>query len=113
MNNLTAQYLIVLTYKRKILLKRQEMLTSANKNTWSFIEDMNGDMGITLPVATPLSNNFYHAGLTDKNVNQIKRADGKELQFFAIKEVEELLLSQTSKLLFMKFKTTIESSFSD
>lgn len=130
MNNIQKACLIVLTYKRKILLKRQEELISANKNTWSFIEKPNGDentilkqvekeMNITIPYATFLitcfdniiKRNFYHAGLTDNNVNQIKRHDGQELSFFSMKEIEMLNLSESSKLLFRKYKNMIEEKF--
>ena len=130
MINIQQACLIVLTYKRKILLKRQEELISVNKNTWSFIEKENADesailkevekeMNITIPYATFLiscfdsiiKRNFYHAGLTDGNVNQIQRQDGQELNFFSLKEVELLKLSESSKLLFKKYKNMIEEKF--
>lgn len=136
MINTTGVCLIVLTYKRKILLKRQEDYSaSSNKNNWSFIDTkvnqdsfehailrrVEKEMSITLPSVTLLSSlfddlmrkNFYHAELTDKNVNEINRHEGQELQFFSMREVETLLLAESSKTLLSQCKKMLETACSN
>jgi len=105
-----------------------------NINTWSFFEDSNTtcelfektivrkvekEIGILLPTIVLLlslwenytKNNFYQAELSDKNVNEIKRSEGQELQFFSMKEVEKLSMSPSSQKFLGLCKTIIEASF--
>jgi hypothetical protein len=126
--------LIALTYKRKILLKRlEDMHNIINVNTWSFITveasgSQSGENIIMREVekitSIPLSSvnllfgvagvkkhNLYHAGLTDKEVNDIKRIEGQDLQFFTMREIEKLTLSQSSDMVFSRSKSLIEASF--
>jgi len=40
---------------------------------------------------------FYHSSLNDDNVNSMQRENGETLQFFAIKELSELNLTDATK----------------
>ena len=51
---------------------------------------------------------FYHAKLTDSNVNLIERAEGQELQFFDLKELDKLQLTASTNLFFVRNKGTVE-----
>lgn len=126
---------IVLTYKRKVLLKRREsLLDRTNKNTWSFFEDtccneeslehkilkcveeetslvLSEPILLKSPLKRYKNTNYYQVALTDKNVNAIQRSEGKELQFFSIKEIEKLRLADSSQKLLELCKTQIEDSF--
>lgn len=116
--------LIALTYKGKILLLHQDPIpptTVFEQKIWCFIEAEKGknesceqaifrkvkqETNIKLNnvefISTKLHDNqiryFYHAQLTDKNVNEIKRGDGQNLDFFSLKELESLLLTAPTKL---------------
>ncbi|MBI4080678.1 MAG: hypothetical protein HY430_02800 [Candidatus Levybacteria bacterium] len=120
-----------MTYKRKILLNRQEdNPTIASKNNWTFFEKVNGnentimrmvekETSIILPSVKLLlsvfdsfvKKDFYHAELTDKDVNQLVRPEGRELQFFSMREVDLLSLDMLSKNLFQHCRSKIETSF--
>jgi hypothetical protein len=126
--------LVILTYKRKLLLKRRDNCSpTANENQWTFfgnsdgkreisksslMREMENEMHISISLANLITekdnamfNNWYVAGLTDKDVNEIKRRDGQELEFYSIREVEKLSLADSSKMLFSEQKALIEASF--
>lgn len=50
----------------------------------------------------------YHANLTDKNVNNIVRANGLLLQFYSFKEIEKLSLSDATRLVISKHREFLE-----
>ncbi len=81
------------------------------KNAWSFIAALKHnkeplentlkkivekEMGIKIDNVECVSDSFYHAKLTDDNVNQIKRAEDQLLDFFTLKELEKLSLSNST-----------------
>ena len=127
MANITDSSLILLTYKSKILLKlhdsNPEILdnpTNTVKNSWSFIScykeknksfkdsilaKVEKKTGIQLKTVDFLldityeekSKHFFHARLTDDNVNNMTRMDGITLQFFTIKELSKLNLTPLTR----------------
>lgn len=54
-----------------------------------------------------VSENFYHARLTDDNVNQIKRGERQLLDFFTLSEMQKLLLEPSTKFFISKFGNLI------
>ncbi len=51
---------------------------------------------------------FYHAELTDENVNDIKREEGQTLDFFTLRELDRLNLSALTKLFVVKHRELLE-----
>lgn len=51
---------------------------------------------------------FYHARLTDDQVNNMERGEGHLLQFFSFKELESLPLSDTTRLLISQNREFME-----
>lgn len=51
---------------------------------------------------------FYHGKLTDNNVNLIERAEGQELQFFNLKELDKLQLAASANLFFTRHRSAVE-----
>ncbi len=113
MNN---QGLILLTYKGKVLLMhKQNGVLDPTKHPWSLItvaEDENlpleetlvnqvyKEMGIVINDVERISETYYHARLTDKNVNNISRSEHQLLDFFSPKETEKLFLTgETQKFI--------------
>ena len=108
--------LIFLTYKGKVLLMhKQNSVIDQEKHPWSFIggikekresfektltRRVQKEMGIKIDNVEFVSEFCYHARLTDDNVNQIKRSENQLLDFFSLKEVKKLFLSnQTAKFI--------------
>jgi hypothetical protein len=101
--------LILLTYKNKALLMyKQNSPIDEEKHAWSFIsgsrptkaalvKNVMREMGIKIDNIEKVSDSFYHASLTDYNVNNIKRAEGQMLAFFTLKETRDLLLSKSTE----------------
>ena len=124
--------LILLTYKEKILLMiRNYVFNSGLQKTWCMIgvekgsnescektiarcikEDMNIKINdVKLLLIAPSDNKntyFYHGKLTDNNVNLIERAEGQELQFFDLKELNKLQLATSTDLFFTQNKNIVE-----
>lgn len=125
--------LILLTYKGKILL-----FMPANDQTfivyrpWSFIGgmrktgesfaqtiarevrreisiDLLSIKYISLFIDNDKRHTVYHSALTDKNVNEIQRTEGKELQFFTISEIEKLPLTSATKNLVYMHKDILQN----
>jgi|SRR3990167_274060 len=104
--------LILLTYKGKILLMhKQNSVIDEEKHPWSLIGGVKKreesfesalkrcveiEMGIKIEEIEFVSDFCYHARLTDDNVNKIKRAENQLLDFFTLKEVKNLFLSNTT-----------------
>lgn len=124
--------LILLTYKEKILLMiRDYVLNSGKQKIWCMIggekicnescertiaryikEEMNikiADVKLLLVVPSDSKDTyFYHGKLTDNNVNLIERAEGQELQFFDLKELSKIQLSETADFFFTQNKNIVE-----
>ena len=124
--------LILLTYKGKVLLMHRNVLPNMLKiNDWCFIggvkeknksfeetisRDVERETSIRLErvelLSEPLNNDrrkhFYHAKLTDKNVNEIKREDGQTLDFFTLRELDRLRLSESTRLFIVKHRNLLE-----
>lgn len=130
--------LILLTYKGKVLLKlqnytpaQQDKKTLAQQNIWCFISgskeknksfeesissSVERETSVRLRtiefIASPLFNDirkyFYHAKLTDENVNNINRSNGQILQFFTLKELEKLNLTVSTRLFIAEHRSLLE-----
>jgi len=129
--------LVLLTYKEKILLMiRNYVFNSGAQKIWSMIggekgsnesfektiirkikEEMNIEISdIKLLLVVPSDNKdtyFYHGKLTDNNVNFIERAEGQELQFFDLKELNKIQLASSSNLFFTKNRSIVEESLAN
>jgi NADH pyrophosphatase NudC (nudix superfamily) len=108
--------LILLTYKGKVLLMhKQKSVIDQEKHPWSIISSIKDksesfektlakrvhkEMGIKIDNVEPVTQFYYHAKLTDNNVNNIKRSENQLLDFFSLKETKKLLLSsETAKFI--------------
>ncbi|SRR5258706_10556653 len=112
-DNKNSQSLILLTYKGKVLLMyKMDSPIDDEKHPWCFISvvrekkepfeyalsrKVENEMGIKIDNVEFVSECCYHARLTDDNVNQIKRTEGKLLDFFTLKEIRKLRLSEPTK----------------
>lgn len=127
----SSESLILLTYKEKILLMiRNYVFNSGLKKIWCMIggkkennesfekaitrkikEEMNIEVNdIKLLLISPLDDkniHFYHGKLTDNDVNRIERADGQELQFFNLRELDKLQLAASANLFFTQHRGRI------
>jgi len=132
MINKSSESLILLTYKEKILLMiRGHDLTSRLKKIWCMIggkkegnesfekaitrcikEEMNIEVNdVKFLLVSPSYDkdiHFYHGKLTDNNVNRIERAEGKELQFFNLKELDKLQLVASANNFFIQHRSAVE-----
>ncbi len=92
------------------------------KNAWSFIAAIKNskeplmntlvkvvekEMGIKLDSVEKVTDNFYHARLSDDNVNQIKRDEDQLLDFFTPKDLEKLSLSNSTADFISKYNSLI------
>lgn len=126
--------LILLTYKGKVLLMLHETLpTIKDLDIWRFIgkaeekdksfektlsSEVERETGIQLNTVEFLSSAqysdqkkyFYHAALTDDDVNNMKRGERQLLQFFSLQEVEKLPLTISTRQLLSKHKDLIEKA---
>lgn len=124
--------LILLTYKGKVLLMHRNAQPNPLKiSDWCFIggvkekhksleetifTDVERETSIKLKEVELLSNLFsndekqyyYHAKLTDENVNDIKRGEGQALDFFTLRELDRLNLSASTKLFVVKHRDLLE-----
>lgn len=117
--------LILLTYKGKVLLMhKQNSVIDPEKHPWSFIggikkseesfenalkRRVETEMGIKIEEIEFVSEFCYHARLTDDNVNKIKRAENQLLDFFTLKEVKKLYLSNPTHQFILKHGTLISN----
>jgi hypothetical protein len=101
--------LILLTYKGKVLLMhKQKSVIDQEEHPWSFISGIKDkkesfektlakrvrkEAGIEIENVEFVAEFYYHAKLTDDNVNHITRSENQLLDFFSIKEAEGLFLS--------------------
>lgn len=123
--------LILLTYKGKILLIHRDK-NPLIKNPWSFIEGKRGknstlletilkkvqeEININLPATEFLSSeqceeteeHLYHAALTDKEVNSIKRDEELNFGFYSIEETEKLALTDSTRSFVSKVKSYLQT----
>lgn len=105
--------LILLTYKGKaLLMNRKNSAIDEEKHPWCFISAVKEksetfekaierrvekETGIRIENIEQLSELFYHADLTDDNVNKMKRAENQLLDFFNLREINKLFLTHSSK----------------
>lgn len=105
--------LILLTYKGKaLLMNRKNSAIDEEKHPWCFIGAIKGkdesfekamvrrvekETGIKVENIKQLSKLFYHADLSDDNVNKMKRAENQLLDFFNLREINKLSLTHSSK----------------
>lgn len=125
--------LILLTYKGKVLLLLEESTpVRSASDVWSFIaattikkesfenaiiRQVKNEMQIHLPSVTFLSNwtydgrkkYFYHALLSDKDVNNIQRSEARTIDFFTLKELEKVKLEPLTKLFIQKHRDLLEN----
>jgi len=101
--------LILLTYKGKVLLMhKQNSVIDEENHPWSFISGVKEktepfektlvrrvqkETGIRVENVEFVSESFYHAKLSDDNVNKMQRGENQLLDFFSLKEVKKLFLS--------------------
>ena len=105
--------LILLTYKGKALLmyKYDNSIDDEN-HEWTFIRVIKKskepiksslskmvmkEAGIKVDEIEFVNDNFYHARLSDNEVNNIKRDELQLLNFFTLNEVRKLTLSPSTK----------------
>ena len=124
--------LILLTYKGKVLLMHRNTQPNILEiKDWCFIggvkekhkssketifRDVERETSIKLEEVELLSDrlysdekkHFYHAELTDENVNDIKREEGQTLDFFTLRELERLNLSASTKSFVLKHRDLLE-----
>lgn len=124
-------YVILLTYKGKVLLLSEEnSLDALPCNPWKFIEKytkgkyakeelirevlkeakikISNVTPIFHPDATMLHEKVYYADLSDIHVNNIQRKDTSLLQFYSLKELQKLNLQDSSKHIFVKYRSVFE-----
>lgn len=113
MDDKSNSLLILLTYKGKALLMyKTDSAIDVKQHEWCFIGgEKNGgesfeeamarrvekEAGIKVEEVERVSENFYHARLTDDNVNNIKRDERQLLDFFNLREVQKLHLSKSTR----------------
>ena len=105
--------LILLTYKGKALLMYQyENSIDEENHEWTFVNAVKknnestknalsrsimNETGIKIDKIEYLGKNYYHARLTDNEVNNIKRDELQLLNFFTLSEVQELRLHPSTR----------------
>ena len=126
--------LIILTYKGKILLLQQDdVLNNLPHNDWHFIErikeknktpqetimrEVKRQTEVKLSEVSfvaRISRNgnmtyLFHARLNDNNVDNLKRDEGKLLQFFTLQELKRLRLKESTKLFLPEYSAIIENT---
>lgn len=124
--------LIILTYKGKVLVMHTENNPLLlNEVTWRFIgrakeksksveetifREVEVQTGIKLATVELLGSvteeneikHFYHAQLTDTNVNNMNRDKGQTIQFFSIKELDTLPLTMSTKHFISQYREIFE-----
>lgn len=113
-------------------MHKDYIVQSLDENPWHFItgvkdknisceetihREVKRETSIELPAVELLGSlddadrkkHFYHATLTDENVNNMVHRDGKILGFFSVKELDSLLLSLSTKLLLSRHRAILEN----
>jgi len=123
MDALNPKSLVLLTYKNKVLLMyKSNNSIDEEKHPWCLIGGIKEkeesfenamsrwvekEMGIKIENVEYVSDYCYHARLTDDNVNKIQRAENQLLDFFTLKEVKNLFLSNTTAQFISKYGALI------
>lgn len=123
MDDTNSLSLILLTYKGKVLLMhKQKSVIDEERHPWCFIggvrenkesfehalsRRVEKEAGIKIENVEFVSENCYHAKLTDDNVNKIKRAENQLLDFFTPKELNKLFLSRLTQAFISKHGSLI------
>ena len=123
MDDKTPTCLILLTYKGKALLMyKTDSAIDTDQHEWCFIGgEKNGEesfeeamarrvekeASIKIDEVEFVSKNCYHARLTDDNVNNIKREERQLLDFFNLREVQKLPLSESTRQFVSKHSALI------
>lgn len=126
--------IILLTYKSKILAMHTENNPLLLDNViWRFIgrakektksneetmyREVERETGIKLSNIEYITTvkddtaekHFYHAQLTDTNVNNMKRENGQTIQFFSLKELDKLPLDPNAVQLISLYRDTLEKT---
>ena len=132
MSSTANMSLVLLTYNDKVLLMlRDNRVHSSDINTWCFIEVVkkNNDSfeeiilkeiqqetslklnSVNFLATIPYNDEekyIYHATLTSDNLNNIKRGEGKNLDFFTLQEIEKLHLAKLTNMFLSHHNETIE-----
>ncbi|MEK7559643.1 MAG: NUDIX domain-containing protein [Patescibacteria group bacterium] len=112
MDGKISRSLILLTYKGKaLLMNKSNNSIDKEKHPWCFIGGVKGETesfesamkrrveieaGIEIKDVELVSESCYHARLTDDDVNRIKREENQLLDFFTLKDLKKLFLSNTT-----------------
>lgn len=104
---------ILLTYKGKALMHYKfNSAIDTEKHDWRFIGGelraketpvdalsrmVKDEANIKIDDVKLVSNNFYHARLTDENVNQIQRSEGQLLDFFTLSDLKKLQMDSETR----------------
>lgn len=123
MDDKSSTGLILLTYKGKALLMyKTDSPIDVEKHEWCFINGKRNEKesfeqalsrkvekeaNIKVNEVELVSENFYHARLTDDNVNQIKRGERQLLDFFTLRDMQKLHLEASTKSFISKFGNLI------
>lgn len=115
----TSLGLILLTYKGKILLmQKTNGALDTDVHPWSFIGGMPKDResfedamsrsveketGIKIENVERIAQFKYHAALTDDNINKMQRGEFQLLDFFALKDLGKLSLSDSTREFVLKY----------
>jgi ADP-ribose pyrophosphatase YjhB (NUDIX family) len=126
--------LILITYKGKILLTIDTPTPFRSKNDiWTFIEGQKKgnesfEKAIRRKIESMLCLNpgqiellshwtynsrkkyFFHAQLTDEEVNSMQRLEGETIDFFSVRELEKLQMSHLTKLFIQKHRELLEKT---
>lgn len=123
MDGKMLQSLILLTYKGKVLLMRKTNgPMDQEKHPWCLINGIKEkkesfenamakrvekETGIKIEKVEFISESCYHARLTDDNVNKIERTENQLLDFFNIKELKKLFLSNATAQFISKHSSLV------
>ncbi len=111
--------LILLTYKGKVLLMHKTNgVLDKIKHPWCLIggqphaqesyetalsRSVQKETGIRLENIEFVEKNKYHAALTDDNINKMQRGEFQLLDFFTIKDLEKLYLTDATREFVSKY----------
>lgn len=122
---------ILLTYKDKVLLlQKDDVLNTLSDNTWHFIERLfkqNAsvkkaiiqeveqkikiklqDVNLLMADSSDEEEFFFHAMLTDNQVDIIERKEGSIHQFFSVSELSKIKLKDSTKRLLLEYASSFK-----
>jgi 8-oxo-dGTP pyrophosphatase MutT (NUDIX family) len=121
--NTNTAGLILLTYKGKVLLMHKEKsVIDEEKHPWcliggirhpkeSFEETLQrrveNETGIKIKNVEHVAELYYHAHLTDDNVNKMQRKEHQLLDFFTPRELNKLFLADSTQEFIAKHSNLI------